>query len=135
MTMGCTLLKFEIHCGDGGNQKFTGETINTCHQILMEAVNKAREGPQKVRSWCAEDTRIDYNALQRSREGFQRRLEFEGPGTRLTFNTMADSDKLRVFLNQTNASQLQPLASSMSSLDDLSTNDGDADNSDHIDVT
>ncbi|KAJ8022073.1 Transforming growth factor beta regulator 1 [Holothuria leucospilota] len=175
---------FEIHCGDGGNQKFTGETINTCHQRLMEAVNKAsgkrlvddtrgsgaeffgisnpticnliqnqpdadkchsykrmqfetcpEKDRKKLRSWCAEDPRIDYNALQRSREGFQRRLEFDGPSARLTFNTMTDSDRLRVFLNRTNASQLQPLTSSMSSLDDLSTNDGDADNSDHIDVT
>ncbi|KAJ8030094.1 Transforming growth factor beta regulator 1 [Holothuria leucospilota] len=107
-----------------------------CHSYKrMQFETCPEKDRKKLRSWCAEDPRIDYNALQRSREGFQRRLEFDGPGARLTFNTMTDSDRLRVFLNRTNASQLQPLTSSLSSLDDLSTNDGDADNSDHIDVT
>ncbi|KAJ8030093.1 hypothetical protein HOLleu_26375 [Holothuria leucospilota] len=158
------LSQFGIHCGDGGNQKFTGESINTCHQRLTEAIDKAsgkrladdksgsdadryhsytrmqfetcpEKDRKKLSNWCAEHPRIDYNALQRCREGFQKRLEFDGPGAGLTFNTITDSDRLCVFLNHTNAFQLQPLTSSMSSLDGLSVNDGDADNSDHIDVT
>ncbi|XP_071842889.1 uncharacterized protein [Apostichopus japonicus] len=101
---------------------------------MMQFETCPEKDRKKLRLWCAEDPRIDYDALQRSQEGYTKRIDLGGSSSRLT---MTDSERLRFILNRTSTSHLQSstVASSVSSVDDLSTQDGDADTTDHIDVT